>query len=53
MRDLEPIELGHVYGAGGYSKCKPPKKHKAKKGGSSSRGSKSNGSGHYKGKGSS
>lgn len=38
MRDLSTHELGFVYGAGGKSKCKPPKKTKCK---GSSHGSKS------------
>jgi len=40
MRDLSTHELGFVYGAGGKSKCKPPKRKKCK-GGSSSRGKRS------------
>ena len=39
MRDLSTQELGFVYGAGGKSKCKPPKRKC--KGGSSSRGKRS------------
>ena len=38
MRDLSTQELGFVYGAGGKSKCKPPKKRKCKGGSSGSRG---------------
>jgi hypothetical protein len=47
MRDLSTQELGFVYGAGGKSKCKPPKKSKCKGGSSGSRkhGSRSKGSG--------
>jgi hypothetical protein len=47
MRDLSTQELGFVYGAGGSSKCKPPKKSKCKGGSSGSRkhGSRSKGSG--------
>ena len=37
MRDLSTQELGFVYGAGGKSKCKPPKKSKCKGGSSGSR----------------
>ena len=37
MRDLSTQELGFVYGAGGSSKCKPPKKSKCKGGSSGSR----------------
>ena len=43
MRDLSTQELGFVYGAGGSSKCKPPKR-KCKGGSSGSKkkcGSKS------------
>jgi hypothetical protein len=36
MRDLSTQELGFVYGAGGSSKCKPPK-NKCKGGSSGSR----------------
>ena len=36
MRDLSTQELGFVYGAGGKSKCKPPKR-KCKRGSSGSR----------------
>jgi hypothetical protein len=42
MRDLNTEELGFVYGAGGKSRCKPPKKSKCK--GSRSKGSRSKGS---------
>lgn len=43
MRDLHVEELGHVYGAGGRSSCKPAK-NKCK-GGSGSRGKGSRGKG--------
>jgi hypothetical protein len=45
MRDLHVEELGHVYGAGGRSSCKPAK-NKCKGGsGSRGRGSGSRGKG--------
>jgi len=49
MRDLNPSELGFVYGAGGKSKACKPRKYKCKGGSSGSRGrgskSKSRGKG--------